>query len=356
MPTRIRPSFKSVAKRPSRTARDGLTIERRRPEAASAITARTAGGSADPRISNAWRRLAVPPAYADVVYAKDDTAPLQAMGRDAAGRWQYRYHPDWEKVRERRKTRHLVRLIDALPRIRRHVTGVLSTRKPTREFAMAAAIALIDATGIRSGTSRHARLSGARGAVTLLKSNVEVNGPSITLTFKAKGGKQVVKDVHAPRLVPAIKVLQRLPGRRLFLYRDAEQVRAIRTRDVNAFLCDVASCKVSLKDFRMLRASVNVVETLARTERGESQARRKRQVKQAIQIAADDLANTVTICRKSYVHEAVIDAFEQGKLTGKAKSSNGRPAAGAAGSGRASSTRTRPDRKRAAAIISFAYP
>ena len=159
----------------------------------------------------------------------------------------------------------------------------------------------------------------------MLKSNVEVNGSSITLTFKAKGGKQVVKDVHAPRLVPAIKTLQRLPGHRLFLYRDAEQVRAIRTRDVNAFLCDVASCKVSLKDFRMLRACVNVVETLARTERGESQARRKRQVKQAIQIAADDLANTVTICRKSYVHEAVIDAFEQGKLNGKGKSPNGRP-------------------------------
>ena len=126
--------------------------------------------------------------------------------------------------------------------------------------------------------------------------------------------------------MPAIKVLQRLPGRRLFLYQDAEQVRAIRIRDVNAFLCDVASCKVSLKDFRTLRASVNVVETLARTERGESQTRRKRQVKQAIQIAADDLANTVTICRKSYVHEAVIEAFEQGKLNGKAKSSNGRPA------------------------------
>ena len=123
-------------------------------------------------------------------------------------------------MRERRKSRHLLRLIEALPRIRRNLTGVLATRQPTREFAMAAAIALIDATGIRSGTSRHARLSGARGAVTLLKSNVQLNGRSITLTFKAKGGKQVVKDVHAPRLVPAIKVLQRLPGRGCLLYRD----------------------------------------------------------------------------------------------------------------------------------------
>src|SRR5882757_10724745 len=115
---------------------------------------------------------------------------------------------------------------------------------------MAAVVALIDATGIRSGTSRHAKLSGARGAVTLLKSNVEINGHSLTLKFRAKGGKQVVKDVHAPRLVPAIKVLQRLPGRRMFLYQDADQVRAIRTREVNAFLCDVASCNISCKDFR----------------------------------------------------------------------------------------------------------
>ena len=99
-------------------------------------------------------------------------------------------------------------------------------------------------------------------------------------------------------------------------------------RDVNAFLCDVASCKISLKDFRTLRASVNVVETLARTERGESQTRRKRQVKQAIQVAADDLANTVAICRKSYVHEAVIDAFEKGTLDGRGEvGEGGRPPA-----------------------------
>jgi DNA topoisomerase-1 len=324
MPTRIRRSL-NVARRPSRTARDGLTIERRRCGSGFSYHGKDGRRIRHRRIIDRLASLAVPPAYANVVYAKDDTAPLQAMGRDAAGRWQYRYHPDWEKVRERRKTRHLVRLIETLPRIRRRLTSILSTREPTREFAMAAAIALIDASGIRSGTARHARLSGARGAVTLLKSNVELSRNSITLTFKAKGGKHVVKDVRAPRLVSAIKVLQRLPGPRLFLYQDAEQVRAIRVRDVNAFLCDVASCKVSLKDFRTLRASLNVVEALARTERADSQTRRKRQVKKAIQIAADDLANTVTICRKSYVHDAVIEAFERGKLSGKTKS-NGRAA------------------------------
>src|SRR3954447_13032975 len=257
---------------------DALTISRRVCGRGFSYHGKNGRRIRDPRVIARLASLAVPPAYVDVVYASDKSAPLQAMGRDAAGRWQYRYHPDRLKMRERRKTRHLVRLLEALPRIRRHVTGVLATRKPTREFAMATAIALIDASGIRAGTSRHARLSGARGAVTLLKSNVEVNGSSITLTFKAKGGKHVVKEVRAPRLVPAIKVLQRLPGRRLFLYRDGGQVRPVRVRDVNSFLCSVASCNVSLKDFRMLRASLNVVETLARTERGKSQARRKRQV------------------------------------------------------------------------------
>ena len=189
---------------------------------------------------------------------------------------------------------------------------------------MAAAVALIDATGIRSGTSRHARLSGARGAVTLLKSNVEISGSAIKLKFKAKGGKQVEKEIHAPRLVPAIKMLQQLPGARLFLYQDGDQVRTIRTRDVNAFLCEVASCKISCKDFRMMRASMNVVDALLRTDRAEGPTRRKRQLKRAIQVAADDLTNTATICRKSYVHEAVVEAFEQGKLGGVRKSANGR--------------------------------
>jgi DNA topoisomerase-1 len=322
MPASRRSAIRTGAAKTSR-GHDGLTISRR--TCGRGFSYHKNGRLiCDPRVINRLARLAVPPAYVDVAYSSDDGAPLQAIGRDAAGRWQYRYHADFLKLRERRKGRHLARLLEALPRIRRHVTALLATRKPTREFAMAAAVALIDASGIRPGTSRHLRLSGARGAVTLLKSNVEITGRSITLAFKAKGGKRVVKDVHAPRVIPAIKFLQRLPGPRLFTYQDQDQVRTIRVRDVNQFLRDVASCKISLKDFRTLRASLNVVKALSRSVRGGSQARRKRQVKQAIQAAADDLANTVTICRKSYIHESVIDAFEKGRLGGEARS-NGRP-------------------------------
>jgi DNA topoisomerase-1 len=262
-------------------------------------------------------RLAVPRAYVDVRYSADPAAALQAIGRDAAGRWQYRYNPAWERARERRKARGLARLINALPRIRRRVTTVLSTRTPTREFAMASAIALVDAAGLRSGTSKHAKLSGARGAISLHKSHVRLNGSSITLTFPAKSGKRVTKTIRSPRLARTIKVLQCLPGRRLFVFREGHSAKPIRVRDVNAYLCDIAACKLSLKDFRTLRASLHVVDALVRVQRAPSERRRKRQLQQAIQSAADDLANTPAVCRKSYVHEAVVDAFERDALAAK---------------------------------------
>ena len=299
-------------------ARGRLTIRRNRRGRGFVYVRADGRRIRDPKLLDRLARLAVPPAYADVVYASSPSASLQAMGRDAAGRWQYRYHSDWEKVRERRKAKRLLRLLDALPRIRRHVTTVLATREVTRDFAMAAAVALIDLSGLRSGTSRHVRLSGARGGVSLLKSNVTVTGKTITLSFRAKGGKQVVKTVSAPRLVPAIKLLMRLSGRRLFAYQAGDEVRAIRVREVNVFLRDIAFCKISLKDFRTLRASLRVLNTLIKAERGTSERRRKKQVKAAVAVAAAELANTPAVCRRSYVHASIVDAFEQGTLPSQA--------------------------------------
>ena len=208
-------------------------------------------------------RLAVPPAYADVLYAQDAAAHLQAVGRDAAGRLQYRYHPDWEKVREIRKARRLARLADVLPRIRRSVAQHLSGDAPTREFASAAVIELVARSAIRPGTESYARLRGTRGAATLLKSNVTIYGESITLTFRSKGGKTTVKEVTAPRLATAIALLRELPGRRLFQYRAASgDVRHVTAHEVNGFLREIAGVHISLKDFRTLLASASVLETL----------------------------------------------------------------------------------------------
>ena len=270
------------------------------------------------RCARTIRRLhamAVPPAYREVRYAPDPNSHLQAVGRDAAGRLQYRYHADWEKVREHRKAHRLAKLVAALPKIRRNVSLHLAGEEPTREFALSAVIELIARTAIRPGNESYARLNGTRGATTLLKSNVTLEDDSVVLTFKAKGGKAVKKECNAAKLVRAIGILRTLPGKRMFQYRDAGgAVRTVSTTTVNAFLREIAGIKISLKDFRTLMASAVVLESLSRITPAASARGRRRQVLEAVRAAADELSNTPAICRKSYVHDTIVTAFEDGIL------------------------------------------
>jgi DNA topoisomerase I len=269
----------------------------------------------DARTIRRLHAMAVPPAYAEVRYSPDPNSHLQAVGRDAAGRLQYRYHADWEKVREHRKAHRLAKLVGALPKIRRHVSMHLAGNEPTREFALSAVIELIARTAIRPGNESYARMNGTRGATTLLKSNVTLEGDAFVLSFKAKGGKAVRKECDAAKLVRAIPILRQVPGKRLFQYRDASgTVRAVSTTSVNAFLREIAGIKISLKDFRTLMASAVVLESLSRVSPAASQRGRKRQVLEAIRAAADRLSNTPAICRKSYVHDTIVTAFEDGIL------------------------------------------
>jgi len=262
-----------------------------------------------------FNAMAVPPAYIDVRYASDPDSHLQAVGRDAAGRLQYRYHADWEKVRETRKARRLARLIEALPTIRRAVAQHLGSDEPTREFALSAVIELVARTAIRPGSESYARLNGTRGATTLLKSNVVIEDDCVVLAFRAKGNKSVRKECDASRLVRAVEVLRKLPGRRLFQFRDeAGEVRVVNTTQVNAFLRDIAGIGISLKDFRTLMASAAVMESLVRVVPADSASGRRKQVLEAVRAAADELSNTPTICRKSYVHDTIVTAFEDGIL------------------------------------------
>jgi DNA topoisomerase I len=259
--------------------------------------------------------MAVPPAYEEVRYSPDPTSHLQAVGRDAAGRLQYRYHSDWEKVREQRKAHRLARLVAALPKIRRNVSAHLSGDAPTREFALAAVIELIARTAIRPGNESYARLNGTRGATTLLKANVALEDDCVVLTFKAKGGKAVRKECDAAKLVRAIGILQTLPGKRMFQYRDGSgTIRTVSTSTVNGFLREIAGIKISLKDFRTLMASAVVLESLSRITPAASERGRKKQVLEAVRAAADELSNTPAICRKSYVHDTIVTAFEDGIL------------------------------------------
>jgi DNA topoisomerase-1 len=269
----------------------------------------------DARTIRRLHAMAVPPAYREVRYSPDPSSHLQAVGRDAAGRLQYRYHADWEKVREQRKAHRLARLVGALPKIRRNVSAILSGEEPTREFALAAVIELIARTAIRPGGESYARLNGTRGASTLLKSNVTLDEDSVVLTFKAKGGKAVRKECNAAKLVRAVGILRTLPGRRMFQYRDASgTVRAVNTTQVNEFLREIAGIRISLKDFRTLMASAVVLESLSRVVPAKSARGRKKQVLEAVRAAAEKLANTPAICRKSYVHDTIVTAFEDGIL------------------------------------------
>ena len=295
-------------------ATDSLTIRRRRHGRGFRYLAADGTALGADEIQR-LQALAVPPAYADVLYAGDPKAHIQAIGRDAAGRLQYRYHPDWQRVRETRKARRLARLAEALPRIRRSIGQHLAGEEPTRSFTLSAVIELVARSAIRPGTEQYARLRGTRGAATLLKSNVTVYGETIRLRFRAKGGKQVDKEVHAPKLAAAIAVLRQLPGRRLFQYRtETGELRAPSAHDVNGFLREIAGVEISLKDFRTLLASVSVLDALASAAPATSPRARRRQVLDAIREAAADLGNTPAICRKSYVHETVVNAFEDGAL------------------------------------------
>jgi len=296
-------------------AGEALTIRRRRAGKGFIYLSPDGTRRRDAHTVRRLASLAVPPAYEDVRYAEDPKAHLQATGRDAAGRLQYRYHPEWEKVREMRKASRLARFAESLPRIRRSLGKHLATGEATREFALASVIELVALSAIRPGSENHARLRGTRGGATLLKSNVKVDGNTVILCFRAKGGKTVQKEFRASRLCAAIEVLRAVPGRRLFRYRQANgEVRSATARAVNAFLREIAGVQISLKDFRTLVASVSVLDALSRETPADSKRARRRQVLEAIRAAADDLANTPAICGKSYVHETVVNAFEEGVL------------------------------------------
>jgi DNA topoisomerase-1 len=295
--------------------RDELTIRRIKRGKGYSFVRANGAHIRDARTIRRLHAMAVPPAYRDVRYSPNPNSHLQAVGRDAAGRLQYRYHADWEKVREHRKAHRLAKLVGALPKIRRNVSMHLAGCEPTREFALSAVIELIARTAIRPGNESYTRLNGTRGATTLLKSNVTLEDDSLVLTFRAKGGKAVRKECNAAKLVRAIGILRTMPGKRMFQYRDAnDAVRTVSTTTVNAFLREIAGIKISLKDFRTLMASAVVLESLSRISPAASARGRKKQVLEAIRAAADQLSNTPAICRKSYVHDTIVTAFEEGIL------------------------------------------
>lgn len=256
------------------------------------------------------RSLAIPPAWTDVWICADPRGHLQATGRDARRRKQYRYHPRWRTARDEAKYDRLVAFARALPKLRRRVRRDLKRRGLPREKALAAVVRLLESTLIRVGNEEYAQANDSFGLTTLRNRHAQVNGSKIRFSFRGKSGIKHEVELHDARLAKIVSKCQDLPGQELFAYLDDDnEARDIGSADVNDYLRQVMGQDFTAKDFRTWAGTALAAQALSEFEDFDSQAAAKRNITQAIERVAARLGNTKAVCRKCYIHPAVIDAY-----------------------------------------------
>jgi DNA topoisomerase-1 len=259
------------------------------------------------------RALAIPPAYTGVWICPTENGHLQATGRDARGRKQYRYHPRWREVRDEVKYGRLLAFGAALPVIRGRTTRDLEAAGLPREKVLAALVQLLEKTLIRIGNEEYARTNKSFGLTTMRDGHVEVKGSTLIFEFRAKSGIQQTVDLREPRLAKTVKKCQDLPGQTLFQYLDEDGVRqTVDSGDVNDYLREITGQEFTAKDFRTWAGTVLAACALREFEEFSSEAQAKKNIVQAIESVARKLGNTKAVCRKCYVHPAVLDAYLDG--------------------------------------------
>jgi DNA topoisomerase-1 len=256
------------------------------------------------------RSLAIPPAWSDVWICARDDGHLQATGFDARHRKQYRYHPRWRKARDESKYGKMIAFAKALPQVRARVEQDLSRRGMQREKVLAAVVRLLETTLIRVGNGEYARTNESFGLTTMHNGHADVQGSRICFEFRGKSGVEHEIDIRDPRLAKIVAQCQELPGQELFQYVDDDGVpRDIGSADVNEYLREISGQDFTAKDFRTWAGTALAAQALREFEDFDSQAAAKRNITQAIERVAQRLGNTKTVCRKCYVHPAVIDAY-----------------------------------------------
>jgi DNA topoisomerase-1 len=261
------------------------------------------------------RKLAIPPAYTDVWICPRANGHLQATGRDARGRKQYRYHPQFREVRESTKYEHMMEFARALPDVRARLTEHMALRGLPREKVLATVVHLLETTLIRVGNDDYAKENKSYGLTTLRNPHVKVEGSELRFQFKGKSGKQWRLQVKDRRVAKIIRACQDLPGQRLFQYRDDDgEVREVTSADVNAYLKEITGRDITAKDFRTWAGTVMAALALQEFEAFDTKATQKKNLKQAIERVSSRLGNTPTICRKCYVHPEVLNAYIEGQL------------------------------------------
>jgi DNA topoisomerase I len=261
------------------------------------------------------RAIGIPPAWKNVWICLNPRGHIQATGRDERGRKQYRYHPQWRKIRDETKYDRMVDFGKALPCIRERTAHDLSLPDMPREKVLAAVVRLLDLTSLRIGNEEYARENGSFGLTTMRNDHVEVEGTNIQFHFRGKSGKEHSVGIKDRQLARIVKKCQDLPGHELFQYIDEDkELRTIESDDVNEYLRQITGQDFTAKDFRTWAGTV--VATCALQDLGEyeSQTEAKKNVVRAVEAAAKHLGNTAAICRKSYVHPEVIDAYLNGTL------------------------------------------
>jgi DNA topoisomerase-1 len=264
------------------------------------------------------KSIVIPPAWNDVWISPIANGHLQATGRDARGRKQSRYHPRWRSTRDEAKYEHMLDFAAALPSIRERVAKDLARPGLPREKVLATVIRLMETTFIRVGNESYARENGSFGLTTLRRRHVSVRGSKITFNFKGKSGVQHSIDVSDRRLASIVATCRDIPGFELFEYLDDDgNPHTIDSSDVNAYIDDMTSNKhhFTAKDFRTWAGTVLACALLRDFEAADTQTQTKKNVVEAIKSVAERLGNTPSVCRKCYVHPAVIDSYLTGAMT-----------------------------------------
>ena len=272
------------------------------------------------------RSLAIPPAYRDVWICVSPRGHLQATGRDARGRKQYRYHPDWRPLRDANKFDRIVAFGRALPKLRRRVRADLSLPGLPRDKVLAGVVAIMANTLIRVGNDSYARENGSFGLTTLRTRHARFLGSELRLQFKGKGGRLHEAGIQDPQLLRLVRAMHELPGQRLFQYRDEDgELVAVESSDVNAYLRECMGEDFTAKDFRTWGATEAAFRQLAAIacDEATSDTAAAGVCREVCTAVAGMLGNTPTVCRKSYIDPRVFEGWRDGRLHRRAARARG---------------------------------
>ena len=259
------------------------------------------------------RKLAIPPAWTSVWICASERGHLQATGRDARRRKQYRYHSKWRKTRDEAKYGRLVEFAEALPALRKRVLIDMGLSGLPREKVVATVVRLLDKTLIRVGNDEYARENGSYGLTTMRAKHTKVTGSTVRFEFKGKSGKMHSVDVNDARAARVVRVCRELPGYELFQYiDDGDERRTVGSEDVNNYVRDVMDQDFTAKDFRTWAGTVFCATALAAAGAFENEREAKANVNDAIKAVAALLGNTPAVSRACYVHPELIDSYMDG--------------------------------------------